>query len=287
MSRPIDFYDRVAIATIVVFSFYLIGGVWLCIKHGFHKSSGWRFLIILALARLIGSSLRLATINDPTNDNLYIGWMVLNGLGLGPLVAMLIGLLTRAFEGITETRGGDFVFRVAYQKPVHLLMLVGLILVIVGGTDSDFAVDAAGDPTVDYAGLSVAGIAIFVAVTGILLLEEALAATHWRWVPRGERRIVATVGAALPFVIVRLVYSCIEVFGDVTPSHGEYVGMFVVMEMIIVFMCEVLGFTLDKGQRPSRQPSRMPGLGRTLGMAQDQEGQVRYEPRKLHSRFRG
>ncbi|KAJ6445373.1 acetyltransferase (GNAT) domain-containing protein [Purpureocillium lavendulum] len=286
MSRPLDFYDRVAIATIVVFSFYLIGGVWLSVKHGFQKSSGWRFLIILSLARLIGSSLRLATIDDPTNENLYVGWMVLNGLGLGPLVAMLTGVLNRAFEGIWENRGGAFVFRPAYQKPVDLLMLVGLILVIVGGTESDFNVPADGaNPSIDYAGLTVAGIAIFVAVTGILLLEVALAAINWTYVSRGEHRIVGTVAAALPFVIVRLVYSCIEVFGDVTPSRGEYLGMFVIMEMIIVFMCEVLGFSLDKGPRRSRQGGgSMPGMGRP-GMAHLRRPDLRIVRRKLQSRF--
>ncbi|UNI23868.1 hypothetical protein JDV02_009661 [Purpureocillium takamizusanense] len=287
MSRPLDFYDRVAIATIVVFSLYLIGGVWLCVKHGFHKSSGWRFLIILALARLIGSSLRLATINDPTNDSLYVGWLVLNGLGFGPLVAMLMGLLTRVFEGISETRsGGGFVFRVAYQKPVELLMLTGLILVIVGGTQSTFSTVGEA-PKVDYAALTVAGIAIFVAVTGILLLEEALAAASWACVPRGERRIVATVGATLPFVVVRLVYACLEVFGDVTPTRGMYVGMFVVMEMVVVLMCEVLGFTLGK-RPPSTQGSRWPRGMSSLGrpdMEHHREGQVRDEPRKLFSRF--
>ncbi|OAQ58778.1 inhibitor of apoptosis-promoting bax1 domain-containing protein [Purpureocillium lilacinum] len=289
MSRPFDFYDRVAIATIVVFSCYLIGGTWPCVKHGFHKSSGWGFLVILALARLIGSSLRLATINDPTNDNLYIGWMVLNGLGLGPLVAMLTGLLTRAFEGIAVSRGGDFAFCDAYQKVVNLLMLVGLILVIVGGTESDFSVDGNSEPHVNYAGLSVAGIAIFVAVAGALLIEQALAVTNWTWVLRGERRIVATMGATLPFVIVRLVYSCIEVFGEKTPTKGEYVSMFVVMEMIIVFMCEMLGYTLGNSTSPSQKQRGSPGLGRTLGMAQaqDQEGHARYELRKLHSRFWG
>ncbi|KAJ6438990.1 hypothetical protein O9K51_08393 [Purpureocillium lavendulum] len=115
MSRPLDFYERVAIATIVVFSFYLIGGIWLCIRHGFHN-------------------LRLATIDDPTNENLYVGWLVLNGLGLGPLLSMLNGLLNRVFQGIWGNRSGAVGFRPEYQKPIDLLMLVGLILLIVGGT---------------------------------------------------------------------------------------------------------------------------------------------------------
>ncbi|ODA77278.1 hypothetical protein RJ55_06905 [Drechmeria coniospora] len=255
----LDTYERIAIACIVFYSFALIGGIALCFKHGAHKSAGWRFLIILALARLIGQSMLLGTIDDPTNESLYIGWNTLNGLGLGPLVVMLLGLLGRVFEGITAVRHGNFIWRPQFTRLVELLMLVGFILIIVGGTQIDYEVQpsSAEVPAVQYSGLTVAGVAIFTAVTVILCIATSIVFFHWHDIPDGEHRIAVAVLISLPFVIVRLIYSCIEVYGDVVPSRWMYLGMFIIMEMIVVLICEALGFSLGKADERDMPP--LPG----------------------------
>lgn len=245
MGRPLDIYDRIAVATIIVYSFFFCGGIFLTFKHGFAKSSGWRFLVILALARLIGSSLRLATISDPTNENLYVGWMVLNGLGLGPLITMLLGLLARLFMTISFNRNGNFFYSPRFQHLWELAMLVGLILVIVGGTESDFTI-VNNEPKVHYSELSEAGISIFVAITGILCFGIFVASYNYASIDQGERRILVALILCMPFVIVRLVFACLEIWGGITASRWLYLGMFVIMEMIVVFICQVLGFLLDK-----------------------------------------
>ncbi|KAL3953645.1 hypothetical protein ACCO45_011601 [Purpureocillium lilacinum] len=231
MGRPLDTYDHIAIASLAIYSFFLIGAVYLCIKHGFKRSSGWRFLIILALARIIGDALRLATISAPTNESLYIGWMTLNGLGLGPLILVLLGLLDRVFDSIN--RQGHVVVKPMYQRILNLLMLVGIILLIVGGTHK-------------------AGTCIFVAATALLCLETLLAFQNQGYVSEGEHRIILGVVASLPFVIVRLAYSCLLVFGGKTSTVWLYLGLLVIMEMVVVLICEVLGFTLDKA--PPKPP---------------------------------
>ncbi|GJN66594.1 transmembrane protein [Purpureocillium lilacinum] len=250
MGRPLDTYDHIAIASLAIYSFFLIGAVYLCIKHGFKRSSGWRFLIILALARIIGDALRLATISDPTNESLYIGWMTLNGLGLGPLILVLLGLLDRVFDSIN--RQGHVVVKPMYQRILNLLMLVGIILLIVGGTQSDFHVGADGQPKIDYSAASKAGTGIFVAATALLCLETLLAFQNQGYVSEGEHRIILGVVASLPFVIVRLAYSCLLVFGGKTSTVWLYLGLLVIMEMVVVLICEVLGFTLDKA--PPKPP---------------------------------
>ncbi|UNI21402.1 hypothetical protein JDV02_007398 [Purpureocillium takamizusanense] len=244
MGRPLDNYDHIAIASIAIWSLFLIGGVFLCIKHGFKKSSGWRYLIILSLARIIGDALRLATISDPTNEGLYIGWMTLNGLGLGPLILVLLGLLDRVFDSIN--RQGHVVVKPLYQRVLGVLMLVGIILLIVGGTQSDFHVGADGRPSIDYSAASKAGTGIFVAATALLCLEALLAFRNQGYVSQGEHRIILGVLASLPFVVARLAYSCLLVFGGVSSSVWLYLGLLVIMEMVVVLVCEVLGFTLDK-----------------------------------------
>ncbi|KAI9155004.1 transmembrane protein [Paramyrothecium foliicola] len=243
MKRPMDIYDRIAIATIVIYTFFLCGGLYLSIKHGFRKSSGWRFLIILSLARLIGSSLRLATVNDPTNESLYIGWMVLNGLGLGPLATLLLALLARVLNAIFSNRNGNFLYKPRFQHLWEIAMLVGLILLIVGGTQSSFTV-VNSEPKVQYSNLSEAGIGIFIGITGILCILLALTWLNLKYIDRGERRILVAVAVATPFLIVRLVYACLELWAGDSANRWMYLGMFVIMEMIVVLICQVLGFTL-------------------------------------------
>ncbi|KAJ6444764.1 transmembrane protein [Purpureocillium lavendulum] len=244
MGRPLDTYDHIAIASLVIYTFFIAGGVYLCIKHGFKRSSGWRFLIILALARIIGDALRLATVSDPTNVSLYIGWMTLNGLGLGPLILVLLGLLDRVFDSIN--RQGHVVVKPMYQRLLGVLMLVGIVLLIVGGTQSDYHVGAGGQPKIEYSAISKAGTGIFAAATALLCLETFLAFSNQGYVSQGEHRIILCVIASLPFVIARLAYSCLLVFGGVTSTVWLYLGLLVIMEMVVVLLCEVLGFTLDK-----------------------------------------
>ncbi|KAM4068130.1 hypothetical protein HRG_009588 [Hirsutella rhossiliensis] len=243
MGRPLDAYDDIAIATIVIYAVFLAGAVALCFKHGLARSSGWRFLIILALARLIGSAFRLATVSAPADAGLYVGWLTLNGLGLAPLILMLLGLLGRVFD--STNRSGHDVVKPAHRRLVEILMLVAIILVIVGGTQSAVTVQG-GVPKIAYSSTSKAGTAIMVAVLALLCLELLLAFRKRGHVARGERRIIVGVGLSIPFVIVRLVYSCLVVFGGVSSNVWLYLGMLVIMEMIVVIICQVLGFSLDK-----------------------------------------
>lgn len=241
MGRPLETYDYIAIASIVVYAVFLGGSIILCLKHGFTRSSGWLFLVFVALARIIGSSLRLATVNDPTNESLYIGWMTLNGLGLGPLILTLLGLLGRLFDSIN--RQGQVLVKPVYQRLIEILMVIAIILLIIGGIKSTFSIDN-GQPKVDYSALSYAGTVIIIIIMVMLCLEVLLAFRNQGFVYQGEHRILIAVVVCLPFVLVRLVYSCMLVFGGVTSSVWEYFGMLIIMEMVVVLICEVLGFTL-------------------------------------------
>ncbi|KJK76773.1 hypothetical protein H634G_07814 [Metarhizium anisopliae BRIP 53293] len=191
-----DTYDVISVVGIPIYVVFLVGAVFLSVKHGFKKSSGWRYLIVLAVARIIGFSFRLAIMDDPANTSLWIGWMTVNGLGLGPLVLVLLGLLSRVFDSVN--RQGHVVLTPTHQRLVQLLVLVAIIVTI------------------------------------------------------GEHRILLGVVASLPFVIVRLVYSCLTIFAGVNSNVWIYLGMGVLMEMVVVFMLEVLGFTLDKAPREAK-----------------------------------
>ncbi|KFG82127.1 hypothetical protein MANI_005675 [Metarhizium anisopliae] len=244
-----DTYDVISVVGIPIYVVFLVGAVFLSVKHGFKKSSGWRYLIVLAVARIIGFSFRLAIMDDPANTSLWIGWMTVNGLGLGPLVLVLLGLLSRVFDSVN--RQGHVVLTPTHQRLVQLLVLVAIIVTIVGGTQSDFSFRN-GAVSVDYATASRVGVGLMIAAVVLLCLEVLVAFRNQGYVAQGEHRILLGVVASLPFVIVRLVYSCLTVFAGVNSNVWIYLCMGVLMEMVVVFMLEVLGFTLDKAPREAK-----------------------------------
>lgn len=246
MGRPLDTNDDIAIAQLVLYVFLLGGAIVLNIKHGFSKSAGWRYLAILALARIIGSSLLLATIADPTNTSLYIGWMTLNGVGLGPLVLTLLGMVGRLFDSIN--RQGRVIVEARYRRIIDLLMLVGMILLIIGGTKSSYTM-VDGNPKVDYSTESHVGMGIMIAVFVLLILEVLLAFGNQGFIAQGEHRLLFAVIVSLPFVAIRLVYSSILTFGGKASNVWFYLGASVIMELIVVCICEIVGFSLAKAPR--------------------------------------
>ncbi|KAL7960581.1 hypothetical protein V8C34DRAFT_321110 [Trichoderma compactum] len=243
MGRPLQTYDDIAIAELAFYIFALAGGIFLCLKHGFAKNAGFRALIILSLARVIGACLRLATISSPENINLYIGWMTLEGIGLAPLIMLALGLLSRVFESIQSK--GRILIRPQHQKFVELLMLLAIILLIVGGTQSDFTI-VDGKPKVKYSAVSHAAEGILVAITALLAFAIVLAVLNQSHVGAGEHRIIFTVAVCFPLILVRLVYSCLLIFGGFTSTPWLYLGMSSLMEMIVTLLSEILGFNLDK-----------------------------------------
>lgn len=243
VSRGFMTYDSVAAAEIAIYSVFLIGGIILCRRHGFTKSAGWRFLIILSLARIVGSGLLLATLNDATNIDLYVGWVICESLGLGPLVLMILGLLSRVFESLG--RQGYATVKPMYNRAIQLLMVVGLILIIVGGTQADYQATESLTFKVTYPAISKAGSAIMIVVVVLVGLTILAAIRHQGHVSQGEHRIIVVAAICFPLIAVRTAYSAIKVLGEVQGTVWLTLGMSTIMEMLVTLLCEVLGFTLD------------------------------------------
>ncbi|KAF4994025.1 hypothetical protein FGRMN_6059 [Fusarium graminum] len=248
MARPMDTHDDIAIAEIVVYTFLLLGAIFLCTAHGFSRNAGWFNIIILSLARLIGSSMLLATINDPGNTNLYIGWITLNGIGLGPLILILLGLLGRCYDSIRHQ--GGMTIPALYQRAVHLMMLAAVILLSVGGANSNYTLDGAS-PIIKYSTESKIGAVLMVIVLVLVIGQFILALLNQSYIMDGERRLLIAVGASLPFVVVRLAYTCFLILGGHKQEVWLYLGAGVIMEMVVVIICEAVGFTLRKAQKPT------------------------------------
>jgi len=257
---PLTELNKVSIAQIVVYTPALAVAVLLAIRHGFGRSSGWFYLILFSLVRILGAALQLATINDPSNIGLLVGASTLQSVGLSPLILVELGLLNRVLESIRLTR--DTLVTPRMIRVVQIVVLVGLILGIVGGSElGDRLKEAVAQGNLDYEipTESVAGLGLMIAGFGLLVVASAMTATQVGAAEPGEKRLLLAIGLAAPFVLVRLIFSAIATFGNnrdfrSVGGSGKYpdllIGMAVVMEMCAVAIFEAIGLTLQKVSRP-------------------------------------
>ncbi|HEX4172274.1 MAG TPA: hypothetical protein VHY82_07325, partial [Acetobacteraceae bacterium] len=148
--------------------------------------------------------MQLATISDPTNESLYIGYAILQNIGLSPLMLATLGLLSRLLDNINRTHRTLINTRIL--KFIELIIMVALILGIVGGVNaSDNLTSSGGKYT--PGSLSKAGTALFIVCYVAIVICTILIFFSISHASHGEKRIFFAVALALPFLLVRLVYS--------------------------------------------------------------------------------
>lgn len=87
-------HGKVSIAELVFYTPALVVSLWVSHRHGFGRQAGWIFLAILAIIRIVGGSMQLASLS------MHEIWPVataaaLNGVGLSPLLLAMLGILKR------------------------------------------------------------------------------------------------------------------------------------------------------------------------------------------------
>lgn len=244
----------------------LLVGIVICIKHGFGKSTGWYYLVVLSLLRLIGSSctLYMQTQND-YSSGLVETAVITSSIGTAPLVLVLLGLIERIHAQMTQKSFQPRVF-----TPIHLIGLAALIIAIVGGTDRSNS-----DPGTQKTGrdLLEAGSILFLVVYLAVALLTVLTAMRASYIPSTEKLLIIAGMAALPFVLVRIVYTIAVSFSNdptsafyyKSPSVWVTAFMQFAMEAIAIVLYSWAGlFTPKQASTPSYQDGSM---ARTRGEA--------------------
>jgi hypothetical protein len=92
----LDYRNIVEIIQLVAYIPCLIIAAIVAFRHGFGRSSGWIFLVMFSLIRIVGSITSLLTMS---NDSiaLYITAAVCESIALSPLLMSSIGLLSRVY----------------------------------------------------------------------------------------------------------------------------------------------------------------------------------------------
>jgi len=244
--------EKVSAGQLAVYSIFLLCGIYLCIKHGFGRTAGFLYIVIFSLARIIGDAMLLATIQNPDDFSLYIGWAVLNGIGLTILILVSLGLLLRLFNGL----GRDHPVKPMFQLGIQLLLLISLILQIVGGTQAHYTITPNGY-NIKYPILSKVATALTIVVVGFVILQAAYLASNRQYIRQGENRVLWGVIASFPFIIVRLVYSCLVIYDDTTASVWLNLGMAVIMEIMAILIYIIVGFVITKVPKKKQEDSEM------------------------------
>ncbi|ORY19753.1 hypothetical protein BCR34DRAFT_471557 [Clohesyomyces aquaticus] len=234
----------VSVVELIVFIPALIAAIFVCLRHGFKRSYGWIFTLILCVVRIIGAVCQLLTYNDHSSG-LIQTTLIVDSIGLSPLLLATLGLLSRFTDTINVNSTSPFTTK--HFRLTQLLISIGLILSIVGGTRGTVKPDG----TIEIATESKAGIGLYIVAYIALAFICLLSIRKVSSVPPTERRVPLAVIAALPFILVRLVYSALSVFihnhlfNIVNGSVVVLIIMAVAEEFIVVAIYLLLGFCVD------------------------------------------
>ncbi|KAK5128948.1 hypothetical protein LTR85_000281 [Meristemomyces frigidus] len=239
----VTYLDGVAIFQLVYYSLCLFSSVYIALKHGAMKSSGWIFLAIFCLIRIIGSAARIATIINPDAETAYTIALITSVLGLSPLLMASLGLIARAYYSLLKQPWATF-FSFVVVKIVHLPAVIALILCIVGATSAASPAEIDSEVTVHI------GVILYTVVFAMLAFLTLVAYLANRRSKQGEGPLILAVSAAMPFIFIRLLYSLLAAFSHapafnpVTGSTTASLFMEVLEEMVVVVIYIATGLKL-------------------------------------------
>lgn len=247
----LTYRNGVSIAELVVYVPALLIAAFLAIRHGLSRNAGWFFLIIFCLARIIGPAMQLATISSPNDISLYTGSAILQNIALSPLMLATMGLLSRLLESIHRTK--RTMLHSSMFHLIHLIIIVGLILSIVGGVNASDSYVRSGYTTYTPTDLNKAGTALFIVAYVAIVVLVLILSFHVQHAEKGEKRLFMAVIISLPFILVRMIYSILSTFDSKNHSFNLLDGsvtavlcMALIEEFIVVAVYEGTGLALKK-----------------------------------------
>ncbi|KAK4540328.1 hypothetical protein LTR36_009285 [Oleoguttula mirabilis] len=174
-------------------------------RHGFKRNLGWIYLVLLAILRIIGAS---CTLDMESQNNYSAGLLetaaITSAVGTAPLLLALMGFLERIHTGMEHKNLPAMAFR-----PLHLAALAGLVLAIIGGLGESHT--SAGDIKTGKELMEAASI-VFLAIYLTLAAIILWTIINVRWVLTAEKKLLQAGLLALPFLLVRLVYTVAVAF---------------------------------------------------------------------------
>lgn len=146
-------------------------------------------------------------------------------------------------------------FSAIHFRLVQIMITIGLILSIAGGTSS-ITPDGKYQPQ----STSKAGVVLYLLALISLSAIALITATKLSNGPKDDTRIAWITILAIPFIFIRLLYSFLTVFGTnkhFNPATGSvviHVFMAILEEFFVVFMYLIIGWMTDALAPEARGP---------------------------------
>ncbi|KAK5443298.1 hypothetical protein LTS15_010833 [Exophiala xenobiotica] len=235
MTNHFTYADGIAVAEEVYYAPALLVSLYVTFKHGFSKGSGWIFLTIFCIIRIVGSAAQLATINKTDPQTAETIALVCAVLGLSPLVLSTLGILARVYYSMLK-QPWNTIFSLVLLRAIQIPALVALILCIIGATNTN-------DPAQIYSQSIVhVGVILYAVVFAALVLLTGGAILGWRKTTRGELPLIIGISITLPFLAVRVLYALLAAFSNdskfnpATGSKTVMLFMDILQEMAVVLI---------------------------------------------------
>lgn len=239
-------YGYISITQLVIYVPCLALAFFICLRHGFKRTSGWLYTLLFCGVRIAGAICQLCTYNNDSSG-LLEAVVIIGSIGLAPLLLAALGMLHRFHDFVNSTSAAvinNVMFRV-----IQLVLTIALVLAVVGGAKSNIDVRTG---TVQVQETSKAGIVLFVIGWAMVVAVTCISFSRLTFVPNKERLIPTAIALALPLLFVRLLYSILIIFVNNTTfnliggSIAAKAAMETVEEFLATFIYLFLGFYLPK-----------------------------------------
>ncbi|KAL1961530.1 hypothetical protein VTN77DRAFT_1635 [Rasamsonia byssochlamydoides] len=199
----LDSHGKLAVLEMIIYIPVAFFCIFNNIKHGFRREAGWIYLTLFCGVKLSGAGMTIH-IQESEDTSLLTTATVLNSVALSPLLNATLSFLNAHPKDTDQS----FMRRASFfLKPLHLMIIVGLGLSVIGGID-ETKLDQT-DLDNGAKALKIASALFVLAWTG-LLIGCLIFLFHLSELTRSHRRMVLAVALALPFLLVRVVYSALN-----------------------------------------------------------------------------
>ncbi|KZP28441.1 hypothetical protein FIBSPDRAFT_817331 [Athelia psychrophila] len=250
----LDDFGKIGVAVAVLYIPVLITAIFLVCRHGFKRDAGWIFLVIFSVVRIAGGGTMVAAeLIRPLNKNIYEVALILEGLGLQPLLMTTLGFMRTIGKGSF----GDSPKATQMWRLLTLLSTVALALVVYGGVNSTSTDASTLSESNKFRHI---GSFLFLALYLLLLAVHVFAWMRSSTLMRNRRTLLKAISLAMPFIGVRCAYgllnsfsgsllnttgapntSALHRFNMVTGSWEIYLVMSVIMEACACLIYVVAG----------------------------------------------
>lgn len=84
-----------AVFEVIVYTPALVAALVVCSRHGWRRASGWFYTIFLCIVRIAGAVCQLVMSNSNPSDGLLKATIILDSIGLSPLLFATLGVISR------------------------------------------------------------------------------------------------------------------------------------------------------------------------------------------------